>query len=76
MSKVVQCTYSPFNSKPYSFLTDIDLKPQDLVVVESGGNNNPFGVAIVCVWRTEGIPESDAKKATKRVLCKISLNEN
>jgi hypothetical protein len=73
MSEVVQCIYSPFQAKPYSFLTDIDLHPNDLVVVESGGQNNPFGVAIVSVLRTEGIPSSDAAKATKKVLCKIPL---
>jgi hypothetical protein len=75
MSEVVQCVYSPFQAKPYSFLTDIDLHPNDLVVVESGGQNNPFGVAIVQVWRTERIPPTDAAKATKRVLCKVPLRD-
>jgi hypothetical protein len=72
---VVQCVYSRFQAKPYSFLTDIDLHPGDLVVVESGGQNNPFGVAIVQVWRTEDIPPIDASKATKWVLCKVSIND-
>lgn len=73
MSKVIQCIYSPFRPKPYSFLTDLEVYPDDLVVVESGGENNPFGVAIVRVWKVVGIPQIDAAKATKRVLCKIPI---
>jgi hypothetical protein len=72
MTKIVQCVYSPFQAKPYTFMTDLDLQPRDLVIAESGGNNNPFGFAIVQVWRTENIPPTDVAKATKWIIQKIT----
>jgi hypothetical protein len=70
--KVVQCIYSPAKPVPYSFFTDIDLEPGDIVAVESGGKFNPFGVAIVQVYRTEGVPKGEALKAGKWVIQKIT----
>jgi hypothetical protein len=70
--EVIQCIYSPQKPVPYSFFTDIEVSPGDLVVVESGGRFNPFGLAIVQVYRTENIPRGDAEKAEKRVVQKLN----
>jgi len=62
------------NSKPYSFFTDIeDLSVNDLVVVQTAGKSNRFGMAICQVSAIEGLTKYQRDLASEWVIQKIDL---
>ena len=61
--------------KAYSFFTDDDdLKPGDLVIVQSHGPSNRLGMAICQVSSVEGLTKHQRDLAENWVIQKIDLN--